>query len=356
MEISTPGRICLFGEHQDYLGLPVLAMAISLRAKIIGKKRNDSKVIIHKPDINEIEKFNIDYLDIISDSEFFKSGLKTCKEFGFNFSYGFECEIISDIPINSGTSSSSAILVSWIYFLSQIADNPKILDKNIIAKLAYKAEVAQFNSPGGMMDQYSTALGGLVYLESNPIYVQNIKSDLGAFVLGDSLEKKDTIGILKRCKKSRLSIIKKIKKLDPQINFENILDDKIGLYNLSKKENKLINGTIKNRDLLVRAKKLLNKTELNQKLFGNLLTQHHSILRDILQVSTAKIELMLDAAINAGAYGGKINGSGGGGCMFAYCPNNARKVKKAIEDVGGKAHIIYVDDGTKMTFNGKNFL
>ncbi|MBT4369578.1 MAG: galactokinase family protein, partial [Candidatus Marinimicrobia bacterium] len=34
MEISTPGRICLFGEHQDYLGLPVIAMGISLRAKI----------------------------------------------------------------------------------------------------------------------------------------------------------------------------------------------------------------------------------------------------------------------------------------------------------------------------------
>ncbi|MEA1880927.1 MAG: galactokinase family protein, partial [Candidatus Marinimicrobia bacterium] len=46
LEISTPGRICLFGEHQDYLGLPVIAMAISLRAKIDGKKRKDRKVVI----------------------------------------------------------------------------------------------------------------------------------------------------------------------------------------------------------------------------------------------------------------------------------------------------------------------
>ena len=28
---SAPGRICLFGEHQDYLGLPVIAMAVDLR-------------------------------------------------------------------------------------------------------------------------------------------------------------------------------------------------------------------------------------------------------------------------------------------------------------------------------------
>ena len=43
MEISTPGRICLFGEHQDYLGLPVIAMAISLRVRIVGKKRKDRR-------------------------------------------------------------------------------------------------------------------------------------------------------------------------------------------------------------------------------------------------------------------------------------------------------------------------
>ena len=40
MKIVTPGRICLFGEHQDYLGLPVIAMAISLRISIVGEKRN----------------------------------------------------------------------------------------------------------------------------------------------------------------------------------------------------------------------------------------------------------------------------------------------------------------------------
>ena len=60
MEISTPGRICLFGEHQDYLGLPVIAMAISLRAKIIGEKRSDNQVIIYKPNLGETETFSLD--------------------------------------------------------------------------------------------------------------------------------------------------------------------------------------------------------------------------------------------------------------------------------------------------------
>jgi galactokinase len=58
---------------------------------------------------------------------------------------------------------------------------------------------------------------------------------------------------------------------------------------------------------------------------------------------------MMDAASNSGALGGKINGSGGGGCMFAYAPNNPEHVAEAIEKVGGKAYIIQGDEGTRIT-------
>ncbi|MFC1564948.1 galactokinase family protein, partial [candidate division KSB1 bacterium] len=37
--VSAPGRICLFGEHQDYLGLPVIAAAIGLRISVSGERR-----------------------------------------------------------------------------------------------------------------------------------------------------------------------------------------------------------------------------------------------------------------------------------------------------------------------------
>ena len=57
---------------------------------------------------------------------------------------------------------------------------------------------------------------------------------------------------------------------------------------------------------------------------------------------------MLSASLAAGAYGGKINGSGGGGCMFAYSPKNSEAVVRAIESVGGKAYIICKDEGTKI--------
>jgi galactokinase len=66
----------------------------------------------------------------------------------------------------------------------------------------------------------------------------------------------------------------------------------------------------------------------------------------VLKVSTPKIESMLDAALDAGALGGKINGSGGGGCMFAYAPNNSEAIAEAIKKVGGKSYIVRADEGT----------
>ena len=65
MIISTPGRICLFGEHQDYLNLPVIAMAISLRCIMDGQKRSDKNIFIHKPDIGKSEHFSLDDLNYL---------------------------------------------------------------------------------------------------------------------------------------------------------------------------------------------------------------------------------------------------------------------------------------------------
>ena len=80
MKITTPGRICLFGEHQDYLGLPVIALAISLRSTIKAVKRNDRKIIINMPDLDEVEEFLLDDLNYTKDRDYFKSGIRVCQK------------------------------------------------------------------------------------------------------------------------------------------------------------------------------------------------------------------------------------------------------------------------------------
>jgi galactokinase len=280
--------------------------------------------------------------------DYFKSGIIVCKNAGLAFSTGFECEVTSKIPIRAGTSSSSAISVSWIHFLSQIADVRPNWDQQKIGELAYKTEVEEFNEPGGMMDQYSTAMGYLIYIESEPdITIRSLNPNLGAFVLGDSCESKDTMGILSQCRDSRLALIQKLKINNPNSTVHS-LDESADLSDLNTDEIELYKGTMKNRDLLKIALPEFEKDEPNDKLIGQLLSDHHHVLRDVLQVSTPKIEKMMDEALYAGALGGKINGSGGGGCMFAYAPENPEQVAEAIESAGGKTFIINSAEGTRI--------
>jgi galactokinase len=358
MKISTPGRICLFGEHQDYLGLPVIAAAISRRISIDGDYRNDDKIILHLPDLNEKIEFSLaETFPYVIQRDYFRSTINVLKRRGNIFSKGFECVIHGNIPINSGTSSSSALIVSWAHFLDKLSDNPFHYSQKELGEIANSAEVLEFGEPGGMMDHYSTAIGNVIYLESTPeIQVEALTPALGTFVLGDSLEPKDTLGILARCRYGMEDVVKKVKAFDPSFSIFTSSLAQTEHYRelLTADELSLLQANVDDREILREGKALLSKkvepadrAEFDV-AFGQLLYRHYKNLRDHKRTSTPKIERMMDAALAAGALGGKINGSGGGGCMFAYAPSKAEEVAKAIEDAGGKSYIITVDSGTRV--------
>lgn len=352
IKVSTPGRICLFGEHQDYLSLPVIPCAVSLRLTIEGSVRSGSMVSIRLPDINSSESFSLfDPPGYRGERDYFRSGLAVMRREGFSFSNGFECAVIGKIPISAGTSSSSALVVSWINFLSRVCDQRKKLNPEDIARLAYQAEVLEFDEPGGMMDQYSTALGGAIFLKFHPaVSLIPLKAKFKSFVLGDSQSPKDTKGILSRVKTRVMKIVDKFSTLHPGFSLQTTRPEDLDKFSdrLDEVELRLLAGTLRNRDITFEALRLLQSDPLDDRALGALLTEHQNILRDVLLISTPKIDRMLDAAAAAGAYGGKINGSGGGGCMFAYAPDDPAKVSAAIEKAGGKAYVISADQGTRI--------
>ncbi len=351
LKISTPGRICLFGEHQDYLGLPIIATAISRRIFIEGTKRNDKVIRINLPDIHDTETITLNgLLPYTKERDYYRSSLNVLLKNGYTFSNGFDCVVHGDIPINSGTSSSSALVVTWINFISRMSDQSVILPTEKIAEYAHCAEVLEFSEPGGMMDHYSTSVGNIIWLESAPeIKLEKINSRLGAFVLGNSLEPKDTKAILARVKHGVLNIINELRKEYSDFSIHKIKLDEIEDYkkHLSNEQLELLGGTLTNRDITFKAKKIFNNEPLNDHQIGELLNQHQNILRDILKISTPKIDRMIEAALNAGAYGAKINGSGGGGCMFAYAPENPEKVLEAVKMISNDSFIVYPDEGTR---------
>jgi galactokinase len=145
--------------------------------------------------------------------------------------------------------------------------------------------------------------------------------------------------------------IQKIRALDQSFDLASITSADCAQYQklLTEDEWVLLQSNISDRDILLEAKKMFEGEEVWDDIrLGSLLNEHQVNLREHKRISTPKIDRMIESALQAGALGAKINGSGGGGCMFAYAPKNPEAVVEAIEKVGGKAYIIRVDTGTQV--------
>ncbi len=356
ISVSAPGRICLFGEHQDYLNLPVIPMAINLRVQIIAEPRNDKIFYISLPDVGKTEILDFSHneeFEYTAKRDYFKSVFNVLFRKGVRFEHGYNCTISGNIPINSGTSSSSALNNVWCRFLLEIGQNVQNIwkENEQVGYLTYQAEAVEFSESGGMMDQISTAIGNLSFIDfSKNNFVTSINTELSTFILGDSLEPKNTEKILSQTKMPAISAQKKILKEGFEFSFQNSSFGELPKFKniLSEREYTVLKGMIKNRDITFAAFEFLKNKSLNHKKIGELLSEHHYYLDKYLGISTPKINKMLKVAIDAGAYGGKINGSGGGGCMFVYAPENQEKIMDAIRKVGGKAYLIKMDDGLRV--------
>jgi galactokinase len=357
LRVSAPGRICLFGEHQDYLKLPVITAAINLRLVVSGSTQKKRQILINLPDISAREIIPLpsgaQEIPYERERDYFRSMLNVLLRRGLQLETGYRCEVQGNIPINSGTSSSSAMIIAWAGFLIEHSRElkTKFPDSADLAQLGYLAEVVEFGEPGGMMDHYATAIGGILFIDfAETVRYEILQNRPGSFVLGDSLEPKDTKEILARVKYTVLQAVEKIQQVDPAFNLYDGSAADVERFNnlLVPAQIEVLRGALMNRDITREAKKCFQAREFDHYEFGRLLTRHQEILNRDLKISTPKIERMLSAASRAGALGGKINGSGGGGCMFAYTPENPQKVAMAIEAAGGKAYIINVDDGMRV--------
>jgi galactokinase len=363
IKIRSPGRICLFGEHQDYLGFPVISLAISKYIFLEAKKITKPRFLIHFPDIDVDMEVKLDNKELTYDSnrDYVKSGYNHYIRKGIKFSDGYEIIITGNIPINAGVGSSSALVIAWLHFLA-IISNQKI-DPYRLALQGYAAEVEEFNEAGGMMDHFSSVFGKLIILKSQiPEPILNFYDlSLEGFILGNSMERKSTVEDLKNVKELSLHSFEILKEMMPSFNMFKTSLKKILPYleSIKKIYKEKIIGNLNNRDITLKAKILLdeyyknkeNYTENQRNHFynelGSLLNSHHQNLRDNIGVSTKKIEEMVRESLKNGALGSKINGSGFGGTMFALAPENEQKIVNRLESLGYESTILKTSKGVE---------
>lgn len=348
--VSAPGRICLFGEHQDYLGLPVIAAAINLRIRVRATATGDDALVVRMPDIGRTITLRPgDEQQYDGRRDYLRSSLNVLRREGVAWPRGYDITMRGEIPINAGASSSSAMTVMWLRFLLAIGAGAPECDAGDLARLGHRAEVLEFGEPGGMMDHFCAAAGGVLWIDTRPPFAMERWSlPLTGFVLGNTCQPKATTEVLGRNRRDVTDGIALMREMIPDFNLAATPAEEAAdaLARLPELPRRRLAANIANRDITLRGREALHRGDLPE--VGALLSTHHAHLRDGLELSTSKMERMIDASLAAGALGAKVNGSGGGGCMFAFAPGKEQAVAEAIRSEGGEPYVVRVDDGVRV--------
>ena len=353
IKIIAPGRTCLFGDHQDYLGLPVIACAIDRYIHLKAVPNGQEVFRIKMNDINTFRDIPIsEDFALLEARDYFGSALRVLKREGCLPNKGYDVSISGTIPINSGNSSSSAVLLAWIYFLAEAFGVKSTVTPEFLAELGYKAEILEHNEPGGMMDHFSIAVGGVVKIDTKaPFKCDTLTTKLNGMVTGVSGVPKETVGLLARVKGNAEEAIRVISGRFKDFDIAKATVSDINKYApfLPTEVIPYFTAAIENHEITQLASVEFKKPVLNLEEIGRLMTAHHAILRDKLKITVPKIDAMIDTVLKHGAYGAKIVGSGGGGSIVVLTePGTESNIVEALLSVGAKeAYPIQVDTGLR---------
>jgi mevalonate kinase len=214
--------------------------------------------------------------------------------------------INSQIPSSSGLGSSAAVTVAT---LSAINDEFSLhKTREDIADMAFEIERTVQKGRASPTDTTVSAYGGIVLISGGSrrrLPPQNIH-----LVIGDSLVSHSTSKMVEQ--------VSELKKKHPNI-VDPVLDAIEGVS--------------------MSAIHHLN----NPKELGRYMNMNHALL-EVLGVGHPQLGKMVLAARSAGAFGAKITGAGGGGCMVALCPKPIKhRIASAIEACDARAIITGID-------------
>jgi D-glycero-alpha-D-manno-heptose-7-phosphate kinase len=221
-----------------------------------------------------------------------------------------------DAPAGSGLGTSSTLVTAVLGAFSEWLKLP--MGEYDLAKLAYDIERSDLGMAGGKQDQYAATFGGVNFME----FYDNGK------VIVNPLRIKDQV--LNELSNNIILFYTKTSRISSEIIA-------IQQHNVNSGSVKSVEAMHKIKELAVKMKEAILKGKLDR--MGELLNLSWEYKKQMAEgTSNPQIDKIYEAAVAAGATGGKISGAGGGGFMFFYCPGITRyNVIRALEEFGGQA-------------------
>lgn len=302
--------------YSDEFGGAILNATISMYSYATIEPRHDGKVVFHSIDRNEkIELPSSDIFPIDGRFDLFKGLYNRLVKDYTKEKLSFTLSTYVDAPAGSGLGTSSTLVVAMLGAFTEWLRLP--LGEYDMAHLAFEIERKDLAMAGGKQDQYAATFGGFNFMEFyagdkvivNPLrikqeYLNELELNLLLYYTGTSRLSHKII------EAQRESVI--------------------------SKKGKSIEAMHKLKEQAIMMKEAILKGRIQT--IGEILDFGWQYKKQMAnEISNTLIDEIYEAAIKAGATGGKISGAGGGGFMMFYCPNNSRyQVIEALKPFGGE--------------------
>ncbi|MDO8586706.1 MAG: GHMP kinase [Armatimonadota bacterium] len=320
---QTPLRISFAGGGTDFEGFYrkdggcVVSTAIDKYIYVIVKDRFDDKIRVGYSRTEMVDSVDEIEHELVREA-MRKVGIEK----------GIEIATMADVPSEgSGLGSSSSVTVGLLNAL--YAYKGEFQSAEVLARDACEVEINVLGKPIGKQDQYIAAYGGVrmfCFNSDGSVTVETLSlADEQRRRLGESL----MLFFTGTTRKSSVILSEQQQNIEARWA---ILDKmKAQAFDLRRR--------LERGELRTLGRLMHEGWEHKKSLAGG--------------ISNCEIDRMYEAALEAGAVGGKVAGAGGGGFLLLYCaPGEQEAVRRALPELK-ELNFRLERDGTKIILNAR---
>ena len=313
IESSAPTRIDLAGGTLDiwplYLfheGAQTLNAAISLRARCSIRPRADKRILIVSEDTGT--RVEAAHWSELRDNHDLKLVGRLLHYFQAE---GLEVRTRSESPVGAGIAGSSALNIAICGALA--AWTERAVPDDLLLQIAQNVEAQVIDVPTGVQDYRPALYGGISAVELDVDGVRRIPLDVDARELQDRV-------VLAYTNASRNSGINNWDMTKRHIDGDREVQARFARIRDVARD---MRAALNDRDWPAVGRYVADEWENRKRLAPG--------------VTTPAIDAMLESAVAAGAWGGKVCGAGGGGCLFCIGePDRVPAIRQALAGHGAR--------------------
>lgn len=338
VEIESPGRINLIGEHTDYNNGFVMPTAINKKIYFkLSSNNSETLCRIHSETYNSSFEFNLKKIERSENAwkNYILGVVNEIQKLGKQLS-GFDCVLKSELPIGAGISSSAALECGLASGLNELFDLQ--LSKIDITELAQRAEHNFVGSNCGIMDQYASVMSKKDHLilldcekldaEYIPANFKNCKILLLNTRVSHSLANSEYNNRRQECEEA----VRIIAEDNPQVKSLRDVDEQLLESHRDKLPGKIYERcsyVIEENNRVLKAAQAIKKGDLEK--FGELMYASHDGLQHRYEVSCSELDFLVDLSRDKDfIHGARMMGGGFGGCTINLI--EAHKIDDFIQE------------------------